>query len=384
MDRDVFAYKYSGGDDIKRGAPIIVKQNQLAALYVNGVRQGELMGPGQHFVTDSNNFPFINKYLNVATGGESPHVVEVWFFNLTTESMVKVGFGKSMGIRCQHVEHLNDGSQKTMLFYLCGNGQVGIKLSDPMVFMSRYLGTSRSAFSSEVIDFVKEQIMAILIDQLSEIIITERPDISELLLTKRKEFNRKLTIAINRELQANYGIEATTNTAINIISPDYQEFLDDQNTGLREGAKEGARVYLRRSQMGRFDGSEQQFDILKTAAANEGAGNFSAIGIGMAMGSQFTQHANTMNPQGTMPSQGTPPPIPPAVALYFVLNGQQAGPYDINAIRQMVASGTITQQTLAWKNGMANWSPAIEVAELTALFSVPPPIPGVPPTPPIV
>lgn len=377
MDRDVFAYKYPGGNDIKRGAVIIVRQNQVAALYINGVRQGEMLEPGRHVVTESNNFPFINNYLNVATGGESSYPAEVWFFNLTTESKVRIGFGKSANVFCQHTD---SNSKEQTPMSIGGNGQIGIKLSDPAVFMDRYLGSGSMASSGEVLEFVQERLKSIFIDQLNEIIINENPDIKDLLLTRRKDFNRKLVIAINRELQAEYGIEATTNTVINIFSPDYEKYVEDLNASMREGAG----VHSRRSHMGRFDGSEQQYDIIKTAAANEGVGSFSAIGIGMAMGSQFAQYANTMTPQGTMPSQATPPPIPSAAAIYFVLNGQQAGPYDINAIRQMVASGVITPQTLAWKNGMADWSPAIGLAELTTLFNVPPSVPGMPLVPPTV
>lgn len=377
MDRDVFAYKYPGGNDIKRGAVIIVRQNQTAALYINGVRQGELLEPGRHIVTESNNFPFINKFLNVATGGESSYPAEVWFFNLTTESKVKVGFGKSANVFCQHTD---SNSKEQTPMSLCGNGQIGIKLSDPTVFMDRYLGSGSMASSGDVIEFVEERIKSIFIDQLNEMIISDNPDIKDLLLTRRKEFNRKLVISINREMQAEYGIEATTNTVINISSPDYEKYVEDLNKNMREGAG----VHTRRTHMGRFDGSEQQYDIMKTAASNEGAGSFAAMGIGMAMGQQFTQFANTVNPQGQAPTQATPPPVPSAVAIYFVLNGQQAGPYDINAVRQMVTSGVITPQTLAWKNGMSNWSPAIEIAELTSLFSAPPPIPGIPPVPPIL
>lgn len=380
MDRDVFAYKYPGGDDIKRGAVIIVRQNQVAALYIDGVRQGELLEPGRHIVTESSNFPFINKFLNVATGGESSYPAEVWFFNMTTESMVKVGFGKSTGIRCQHVVHKDDGSQKTIKLSICGNGQVGIKLSDPAVFMAKFLGSGSMASSGEVIEFVEEQLKSIFIDQLNDIIDKDNPDIEDLLLTHRKEFNRKLVIAINRALQSEFGIEATTNTTINIISPDYQDFLDVQN----KGAAEGEQIFMRRSHMGRFDGSEQQFEIMKKAAANEGAGSFAAMGIGMAMASQFSQFANNMNQQGATPLQNTPPPIPSTAILYFVINGQQAGPYDINTISQMVTSGIITPQTLAWKSGMANWTPSIELAELAALFSTPPPIPNTPPIPPTI
>lgn len=50
----------------------------------------------------------------------------------------------------------------------------------------------------------------------------------------------------------------------------------------------------------------------------------------------------------------------------------------------MAQSGQLTQQTYVWKQGMANWEHAGNVAELGILFapptpgSVPPPVPPVP------
>jgi hypothetical protein len=41
-----------------------------------------------------------------------------------------------------------------------------------------------------------------------------------------------------------------------------------------------------------------------------------------------------------------------------------------------VADGSLTRDTLAWKQGMAAWTPAGEVPELAALFAAaPPPLP---------
>lgn len=73
----------------------------------------------------------------------------------------------------------------------------------------------------------------------------------------------------------------------------------------------------------------------------------------------------------------TPPPIQP-ISFYVAVNGQSYGPYDMNALTQMFTNGTLTRQTLVWKQGMANWAPVTMVAELQNIFSVPP-IPNMPP-----
>ena len=43
--------------------------------------------------------------------------------------------------------------------------------------------------------------------------------------------------------------------------------------------------------------------------------------------------------------------------IYLNINNQQAGPYDVTAVTEMLSSGQITPDTLAWIQGMANWEP---------------------------
>ncbi|HRE14586.1 MAG TPA: DUF4339 domain-containing protein, partial [Usitatibacteraceae bacterium] len=70
-----------------------------------------------------------------------------------------------------------------------------------------------------------------------------------------------------------------------------------------------------------------------------------------------------------------PPPLP-VLAFHVAVNGQQAGPFDANALAQMAASGQLTRASLVWKAGMAQWSKAGDVGELASLFAnVPPPVP---------
>lgn len=72
---------------------------------------------------------------------------------------------------------------------------------------------------------------------------------------------------------------------------------------------------------------------------------------------------------------GGPPPIP-QVQVYVVINGQQAGPFDMSTLKQMVQAGQLTLESLVWMNGMRDWVTASTVASIASVFSaVPPPIP---------
>ncbi len=60
------------------------------------------------------------------------------------------------------------------------------------------------------------------------------------------------------------------------------------------------------------------------------------------------------------------------MAYFIVVNGQQQGPFEIDAL---LAAG-LTKSTLVWREGMSQWQPASQVAELAYLF---PPAPFCPP-----
>ena len=84
-----------------------------------------------------------------------------------------------------------------------------------------------------------------------------------------------------------------------------------------------------------------------------------------------------MNGMPQMPQQQ------PAVQYMVGVNGQQAGPFNWQQLQQLVQQGQLTQQTYVWKQGMAQWASAGQVAELAPLFqNQAPGMPGVPPTMP--
>lgn len=92
-----------------------------------------------------------------------------------------------------------------------------------------------------------------------------------------------------------------------------------------------------------------------------------------------------------LPGQVKMPDLPiadPQVQMYFNIAGQNYGPYDYAICKQLKQNNQINEQTLAWQQGMAAWTPAGQVAELKGLFApiMPqgmPPIPGAPGMPPM-
>ncbi|MBM4139933.1 MAG: DUF4339 domain-containing protein [Nitrospira sp.] len=68
---------------------------------------------------------------------------------------------------------------------------------------------------------------------------------------------------------------------------------------------------------------------------------------------------------------------------YISISGSQFGPYEINAIKGMLASGQIVpSESFAWRQGMTDWQPFLQTPELEALIPTAPPQIKTSPTPP--
>ena len=104
------------------------------------------------------------------------------------------------------------------------------------------------------------------------------------------------------------------------------------------------------------------------------------MGMGFGMGNMMTNMFGQNMMQNQQPNNNptTPPPIPQDVQYFVAVNGQQTGPFTTQSLIQLKQAGQFNPTSLVWKQGMAGWLQASQVAELASIFnSVPPPIPPV-------
>jgi membrane protease subunit (stomatin/prohibitin family) len=119
-----------------------------------------------------------------------------------------------------------------------------------------------------------------------------------------------------------------------------------------------------------------QFNIANSIPdAAKNPGGVGAIGAGLGMGMAMATPIGQAISGQTAGGSGTPPPIPGE--NYFVaVNGQQTGPFDMQTLATQASAGRLTQQSLVWTHGMAQWTPAGQVPALASIFAnVPPPLP---------
>ena len=171
-----------------------------------------------------------------------------------------------------------------------------------------------------------------------------------------------------------------------------QEELQRMNL---ENQRETMRIQREEMQRASRLQTEQTFMGAHQANLNAGVLNNATDNGINAFRQQTMGGMNNMGQMGgapQMPGQkgmGGAPQMPgmgaaiPQVQYYIGINGQQYGPCDWNKLQQLVQQGQFTQQSYVWKNGMAQWEFAGNVAELAPLFQgTAPQMPGIPPTMP--
>lgn len=171
-----------------------------------------------------------------------------------------------------------------------------------------------------------------------------------------------------------------------------QEELQRMNL---ENQRETMRIQREEMQRASRLQTEQTFMGAHQANLNAGVLNNATDNGINAFRQQTMGGMNNMGQMGgapQMPGQkgmGGAPQMPgmgaavPQVQYYIGINGQQYGPCDWNKLQQLVQQGQLTQQSYVWKNGMALWEFAGNVAELAPLFQgTAPQMPGMPPTMP--
>jgi hypothetical protein len=181
------------------------------------------------------------------------------------------------------------------------------------------------------------------------------------------ELSTFLTERIQPEF-ATYGLEMTKMLVENISLPKAVEEALDKRASM--GVIGDLSKYTQ----------YQTAEAMRDAAKNPGgmAAGGMGMGMGFAMGNQMAQAMTPAAGQASAaPAPGAaPPPLPTAAPFHVALDGKQAGPYDMDALRGLIASGRVGPDTLVWQPGMAQWTRAGDVADLgDALGAAPPPLP---------
>ena len=87
-DNSTFIWKHPC-EDFNTTTQLIVHESQEAIFFLNG-QALDMFGAGRHTL-ETQNIPKLGKYLNRATGGDTPFHCEVYFINKTVQMAIKWG-----------------------------------------------------------------------------------------------------------------------------------------------------------------------------------------------------------------------------------------------------------------------------------------------------
>ncbi len=344
--RDTMVHRFERYDnEIKYGAKLIVREGQ-AAVFINEGQLADVFQPGTYELV-TGNLPILSTLKGWKYGFESPFKAEVYF--VSTRRFTDLKWGTKNPIMLRDPEF---GPLRIRAF-----GTYAIRVSDPAAFIREVVGTDGRFTSDEITGQLRNMIVTRFTDVIGE------SNLAALDMAANYEELGEFVAERIRPGFADYGLELTRLLVENISLPPAVEEALDKRTSMGVIGNLGAYTQYQAAQ------------AMEKAAENPGG--TAAGGMGMGMGfAMANQMGQAYQQQQQAPPQSAPPPVPRQAHYHVAAGGESTGPYDLGALRQQAQSGDLTRETLVWKDGMAQWQPAGEVAELSSVFgSTPPPLP---------
>jgi membrane protease subunit (stomatin/prohibitin family) len=237
-------------------------------------------------------------------------------------------------------------------------GTYAIKVVDAGKFIKEIAGTQAHFTTEEITEQLRNLIVTRFTDALGE---SKIPILD--LAANYDELSKFISNKINPEF-GEYGLDVTKFLVENISLPPEVETALDKRSSMG--------IIGNLSQYAQF----QAANAMEQSAKNPGGGNAGMeMGMGYVMAQQMGQMFN-QNQQNQQNQSNLPPPLPGGAQYFIAVNGQQQGPYNEQTLQQMIKQGSLTKDTLIWKQGMSAWTKAVDVTEVSSLFAaVPPPLP---------
>lgn len=355
---DTLVYRFERyGNEIKYKAKLVVREGQMA-VFINEGELADVFTPGT-YTLETQNLPILSTLKGWKYGFESPFKAEVYF--ASTRQFTDLKWGTKNPVMLRDAEF---GPIRLRAF-----GSYAMRIEDPAAFIREIVGTDGDFTTAEIHEQLRNMIITRFTDLLGE---SKIPALD--LAANYNELGDFILDKLGPEY-GEYGLKLTKFLVENIsLPPAVEEALDKRSS---MGVLGDLNAYTK----------FQAANAMEAAAENPGGG---VAGAGVGLGAGFVM-ANQMAgafQQSAAPGATPPPPPPvPSTAFYVAVNGQQSGPFDLQALRGQLTNGQFGPESMVWSAGMANWSPASQVQALTALFQAPPPPPppppaNVPPPPP--
>lgn len=434
-EKDYLIWKWRPANNVRRenairwGSSLRVREGSVAVFICRRKGQGAIQelieGPFDEELNTSN-LPIIASFVAAAYGGGTPFQAEVYFINLA--KVIQSRFA---------VRYFDVFDQRFPDFGVpvAVRGNLTFQIADYREFIElhRLDEFTLEDFQSQVRDAVSRRVKSLVANMPSKLGIPllqlagRTDDLSELANNDlspqlRKVFGIELSsldiaaidvdeesdgyarlMAVTRDV-TEATVQAQTEANIKNIHDMQRIQMENLQERLRIEREEGQYRVHKQTQTANFPayqveaqttvgvaGAEALGHMGENGAAgiNLGSGgnggmDMAGIAAGMAIGGSVGRNiAGAMdNMMGNAPAgisgSPVPPPIPRQDRFHVAINGAATGPFDLITLSSMVASKSLTPESLVWQESMTTWMPAKTVPAIAALFNngpTPPPIP---------
>jgi membrane protease subunit (stomatin/prohibitin family) len=293
-DNNTFIWKHPI-EDFNTTTQLIVHESQEAIFFLNGEAL-DLFGPGSHTL-ETQNIPFIKRLLNIPTGNVTPFHCEVYYINKTEQMGIKWGTDSKV----QFIEP----AYKFPLS-LGASGELSLYVNDSRKLLLKIVGTENVLNQETLLRFFRAFLMARVKTYIAQTVREQQINIFEIderLVSLSDALKEKL----NKDFD-DYGMSLRQFFVTTIVKPDgeanYEKFKDlyyrqygdvaeaqlrqkvgiiDKTTQQKQTIIEAEGIAQKRQIEGYSYQQERSFNVAEKAASNEGAGNFSAAGIGLGI-----------------------------------------------------------------------------------------------------
>lgn len=291
----LLAWKYPS-QELSTWTQLVVNESQDAYVVRGGVYDGPF-GAGRHTLA-TENLPGLRGILGLPFGGRSPFSAEVWFVNKLTNLDVKWGTTNPI--------QLLDQRYKIMV-QVRAFGQYGIRVTDSKRFLLKLVGSISQFDVDTLAEYFRGVFITRIKTEIARLIVQQEQSILE--VSAQLE---PLSAALKQSLQnevSEYGVTLVQFNVHSINVPEDDPAAVTLKAALAKKAEMGI--------VGFTYQQERSFDVMQTAAGNEGsAGSVMGVGMGAGMGlgvgASFGQAYNRMalevrdGTQESQPVQATP------------------------------------------------------------------------------
>lgn len=260
---DVIAWKFPS-EELSTWTQLIVNETQEAFLVSGGVYEGPF-GAGRH-VLKTENLPVLRSLMGLPFGGQSPFSAEVWFINRAINLDIRWGTPDPIQVK--------DPAYQIMV-PVRAFGQYGIRINDPKKFLLKLVGTLPRFDAKLLSEYFRGTFLSTIKVEIANAIVrggTSVLEISADLTRISKSIQESLSPAVD-----DYGLDLVQFNVISINVPEEDPAVSKLKAALAKKAEMGI--------LGFNYQQERSFDVLQTAAGNEGtAAGLMGAGIGLGMG----------------------------------------------------------------------------------------------------